>query len=224
MNDSILKQLILKDWHIIRLPVLLYWLAGAAAILIALVYGESLGVLSFVIFVFALIIAGVHPIFQTIVSERSDQNLPFIMSLPITVKEFTYAKVMVNLAIFGSVWISLSLASLIIFVGEDGMPRGTLPFFCIILVTIFVGYVIMLCVALITETQGPSIFASVIVNLGAQLFVWVVADLYPIRSVLGGSAVIWNSTSVAIILAEIALIIVLITATVCVQTRKDDFV
>ena len=104
------------------------------------------------------------------------------------------------------------------------MPRGTLPFFCIILVTIFVGYVIMLCVALITETQGPSIFASVIVNLGAQLFVWVVADLYPIRSVLGGSAVIWNSTSVAIILAEIALIIVLITATVCVQTRKDDFV
>ncbi|MDP7597833.1 MAG: ABC-2 transporter permease [Pseudomonadales bacterium] len=224
MNESILKQLVLKDWRIIQEPVLLYWVAGAAAILVAIVFGEALGVLSFVIFVFALIIAGVHPIFQTIVAERSDQNLPFIMSLPITIREFTYAKVIVNLAVFGSVWLSLSIASLIIFVGEDGMPRGTLPFFCIILVTIFVGYVIMLCVALITETQGPSIVASVVINLGAQLFVWAVADLYPIRSVIGGPVAIWNGTSVGIIVAEIAVIGLLITATVWAQTRKIDFV
>ena len=110
MNESILKQLVLKDWRIIQVPVLLYWVAGAAAILVAIVFGEALGVLSFVIFVFALIIAGVHPIFQTIVAERSDQNLPFIMSLPITIREFTYAKVIVNLAVFGSVWLSLSIA------------------------------------------------------------------------------------------------------------------
>jgi len=224
MNESIIKQLVLKDWNIVQLPVVLYWLAGAIAIFIAVVFGEILGVLSFVIFIFALVVAGVHPIFQTIVSERSDQNLPFIMSLPITVKEFTYAKVIVNMAIFSSVWLSLSIASLIIFVGEDGLPRGTLPFFCIILVTIFVAYVIMLCVAIITETQGPSIVASVVVNLAAQLFVWVVADFYPIRSVIGGPVAIWNSTSVGIILAEIAVIVMLITVTVWAQTRKHDFV
>jgi ABC-2 type transport system permease protein len=224
MNTSILMPLILKDWHLIKIPVLLYWVTGACAIVVALLYGETLGVLSFVIFVFALVVAGVHPIFQLIVSERSDQNLPFIMSLPITIREFTYAKMVVNLAIFSSVWLSLSLASLLIFVGDDGLPGGTLPLFCIILVTIFVAYVVMLCVALITETQGPSIAASVVVNLGAQLFVWAVADLYPIRSVMGGPEAVWNSTVVGIIAAEVSIILLLLGATIWAQTRKQDFV
>ncbi len=224
MNESILTQLVLKDWRIMQTPVILYWIAGAGAIIVAILGTEILGVASFILFIAALAGAGIHTLMQTIVIERTDQNLPFIMSLPITVKEFTYAKMIVNLLIFGSVWFSLSLASLLIFVGADGMPRGTFPFFCILLLMVLVAYVSMLCVAMLSQTQGPTIVATVVGNLGAQLLLWFIGDLHAIRSVIGGPVAVWNSTSIGIIVAEVTVAVVLIIATVALQSRKQDFV
>jgi hypothetical protein len=224
MSTSLVKELVLKDWEIMRVAVYCYWAGGFVAVALALLGGSAMGTAAFVLFVAAMAAAGVHSLIQTIVEERNNQNLPFIMSLPITVKEFTKAKMIVNLAIFTTVWLTLSGASLVIFVGDDGMPDGTLPFACIILLSIFLAYVLMLVVALLSGTMGPTIAATVVANIGTQMALWLVADLHGIRSVIGGPQAIWNGTSLGILAIELVVIVVLLVVTYHLQSRKRDFV
>ena len=164
--------------------------------------------------------AGIHPIMATIVEERRDHTLAFVMSLPVTIREYTSAKLIANLLMFLSVWIT-SLASFVVFLGDGGMPDGTIPFGVILLVGILVAYTMILAVALVSESIGMSI---VVGNLGTQVFLWFVADLYAIRSVMGGREPVWNSTAVGILLGQLTLALVLIAGTFYLQARKKDFI
>ena len=224
MSHSITTELVLKDWRIMRTPTLLYWAAGFAAIIVAVIGGEAFGTISFIMFIAAMAGAGIHCLMATIVVERTEMNLPFIMSLPVTVKEFTQAKLVVNLTIFISVWVTLAAASLLIFIGPDSMPMGTLPFFCIILVAILMAYVIMLAVTMLSGSQGWAIGSTVVANIGTQVYLWFIADLHGIRSVIGGPEAVWTSTAVTVLVGEIALILALLWLTYALQSRKKDFV
>jgi hypothetical protein len=225
MSQSIVRQLVLKDLHIMRTYVLLYWAGGFASIaFVELVSSEVAGVVGFIMFVAAMAGAGIHALFQTVIEEKTKLNLPFIMSLPVTVKEYTIAKLTANLLIFGSVWLTLSAASFIVFIGDDGMPDGTMPFMSIILVAILMAYTLMLSTAVITASQGYAIVATVVGNIGLQAYLWLVADLYPIRSFIGGATAVWNTTAVSILIAQVAVVIVLLVLTVLVQFRKKDFI
>ena len=225
MSQSMVGQLVLKDLQIMRTYILLYWLGGFASIaLVVFIGGEAIGVIGFILFVSAMAGAGIHSFYQTVVEEKIKLNLPFIMSLPVTVKEYTVAKLIANLLMFGSVWLTLSAASLVVFIGDDGMPDGTLPFMSIILVGIFMAYTLMLSTAIVTASQGYAIFAMVFGNIGLQAYLWLVADLYPIRAFIGGANAVWNTTAVSILIAQVVAIVALLVLTVFVQFRKKDFI
>lgn len=221
MNPSTVKSLVLKDLAMLKLPILAYWLAGAVAIALVLLGGDRFSTMASILFITALAVTGIHPIFQTVAMERTENNLPFIMSLPIAMREYVFAKVIANLGIFLTVWLTLSAASLMIFLG-DSMPRGMLPFFCISLVAILLAYVIMLTVALATDGIGPTIVVVTLANIGTQLYLWLLIDLYDIRSVMYGAVPVWNTTVIAILLAQFALVIALIWFAVFVRLRRKD--
>jgi hypothetical protein len=161
---------------------------------------------------------------QTVVEEKTKLNLPFIMSLPVTLRQYTVAKLAANLLIFGSVWLTLSVASFVIFIGDDGMPVGTMPFMSIILVAIFMAYTLMLVTAIVSGSQGYTIFATVVGNIGLQAYLWLIGDLYPIRAFIGGNEAVWNTTTVSILLGQVVVTVALLVMTVVVQFRKKDFV
>jgi hypothetical protein len=225
MSRSIVRQLIVKDLHIMRTFVLLYWLAGFASIgFVVLVNTEIAGVVGFILFIAAMAGAGIHSLMQTVVEEKTKLNLPFIMSLPVTLRQYTIAKLAANLLIFGSVWLTLSVASFVIFIGDDGMPVGTMPFMSIILVAIFMAYTLMLVTAIVSGSQGYTIFATVVGNIGLQAYLWLIGDLYPIRAFIGGNEAVWNTTTVSILLGQVVVTVALLVMTVVVQFRKKDFV
>ena len=223
MNMSIIGALVRKDLSIMAPFVLAYWALGLGSIAMVVFGGEAMSVFATILFVTAMACTGIHAIMQTVVTERTEGVLAFMMSLPITIREYTLAKVIVNMLIFLSVWITLSAASLIIFVGDD-MPLGTLPFFCIILVALLLAYTLMLATSLVTEGMGASITVMVAGNICTQAYIWWIADLHPIRSVLGGPDVIWNFASVGILAAQLSLIALLIVGAIWFQFHKRDFI
>ena len=152
MSASIVPQLIRKDLHIMRIPILLWWLGGVAAV--ATTIGAGFFLFGMILFVTCMAGSGVHAVMQTVVEERREQTLPFIMSLPITVREYTTAKLLANLLIFTSVWLTLSGASFAVFIGPEGLPDGAVPFVTIVLVGIFLAYTIVLATSLVTESIG----------------------------------------------------------------------
>jgi hypothetical protein len=225
MSQSIVRQLVMKDLLIMRTYVLLYWIGGFFSIaFVVFISSEIAAVVGFILFVAAMAGAGIHAMFQTVVEERIRLNLPFVMSLPVTVKEYTVAKLIANLLIFVSVWITLSAASFAVFIGDDGMPDGTMPFMSIILVAILMAYTLMLSTAIISASQGYTIVATVVGNIGLQAYLWLVADLYPIRSFIGGTTAVWNTTVVTILFAQLFAVVALLVLTVLVQFRKKDFI
>ena len=137
MNRSIVRQLVMKDLEIMKIPVLCWWAGAIAAVVLVVLGGEVVGLYGSILFITGMAGAGIHAVMQTVVEERREQTLAFVMSLPITVREYTSAKLIANLAMFGAVWLTLSVASFVIFVGEEGMPDGTIPFVTIVLVGIF---------------------------------------------------------------------------------------
>ena len=224
MHPSIVRQLVMKDLAIMKIPVICWWLGGVASVALVVFGGPAFFIAGFMLFVTGMAGAGIHAVMQTVMEERREQTLPFIMSLPITVKEYTSAKLIANLAIFTTVWLTLSVASFVIFVGDEGMPAGAIPFVAIILVSIFLAYTAILMICLVMESIGYSVGAIIGANLLTQIYLRGVYELHGIRSVFRGSTAEWNTTALAVLGVQIVAILILITLTYVLQARKKDFI
>ncbi len=224
MSESIVPQLVRKDLHLMRNTALAWWAGGLVAVGVTVIAGSGFFTFGMILFLTGMAGAGVHAVMNTIVEERRDQTLAFIMSLPITIREYTSAKLIANLICFSLVWATLSAASLAVFFGPDGMPKGTIPFVTLVLVGVFVAYTLILATSLVTESMGWSISSTVWANIGTQLFLWWVSGLHGIRSVMGGDVAVWNSTVFAVLAGELLVIALLIVGTYWVQASKTDFV
>jgi hypothetical protein len=219
---SIVRELIIKDLQIMKVPAICYWLGGIAAIVLAVVWGDSAGTIAFILFISALFATGVHAAMQTVTEERREQNLPFIMSLPITITDYTKAKMAANLLLGGGIWITLSAASYVIFIG-DVMPQGTIPFMTIILVQVLLAYIIILTTTMVFQGLAPAIVAVVAANLCSQGLIWWISDFHGVRSTVNGTEAIWNGTYLTVLSLQVAAIGALIGGTFWAQARKTEF-
>ncbi len=224
MSVSIVPQLVRKDLHIMKVPMFVGWLGGIAAIVVTVLGGSGFFIFGMILFVTCMIGPGMYTVSQTVAEERTQQTLPFIMSLPITVREYTTAKLVANLAIFGAVWLTLSGASFVVFIGPEGMPDGAFPFVTIVLVGIFLAYTLILSTSLVSESMGWTIAAVVGANILTQVFMWWVSSLYGIRSVIGGNVAVWNGAVLTVLGGQLAAIATLIGLTYVLQSRKRDFI
>lgn len=224
MDGSIVRQLVFKDLRLMGKLTLLWWLGGVAAILIVIFAGKSMAMAGPILFITAMAGSAMHIVIQTVVEERRDKTLAFVMSLPVTAQGYTLAKVLTNVLLFGAVWLTLSAASFVVFVGDSGLPNGTIPFLTIILIGILVGFGICLAASLVSESLGWSIAAAGGANIGTQIFLWWVADLYGIRSVINGSTAVWNQTALTVLGGQLTVVALLIVGTFWLQSRKTDFI
>ncbi len=221
-TPSVVRELVLKDLRIMKIPSICYWLAGIGSIVLALLWGDAAGTIAFILFISAIFGAGVHAAMQTITEERREQNLPFIMSLPITIADYTRAKMLANLLLVGGIWLTLSAASYVIFIG-DVMPSGTIPLMTIILVAVLLAYVIILATTMVFQGIAPAITAIVAANLGNQAFIWWIASFHAVRSTVNGTEAVWNATYLTVLGAQIGAIVVLVGLVFYAQSRKTEF-
>lgn len=219
---QVLRALVVKDLQFMKIPAICYWLAGLGAIGLAMVFGDASGTVAFILFVSALVATGLHAAMLTVSEERRQQNLPFIMSLPITISDYTLAKMVANLLLGGGIWLFLSVASFIIFIG-DSVPHGRVPFMIILLVQILLAYIVVLTTTIVLEGIAPTITAIVGANLCSQLLLWWVAGLHGVRSTINGPQVVWNGTYLTVLGAQLFAVALLIGLTFYVQSRKTRF-
>jgi len=224
MSFQMVKRLILKDWYFQRWTIVAYLAAGALALFFLGTGGEAFFFAGSVLLLTVLIALGIHIAMVTIVQERTDQTLPFVMSLPVSPREYTTAKVLANLLIFLVPWLALSLGTFAVIAGRAGVPDGLIPFATLLLVEIFAGYCLLLAVALVSESQGWAIGAIVFGNLFFQGFMYHVSHVPSIAAAMKGDGIRWSQTAVTLLLAEFAVIVLLLGLTFFFQGRKTDFV
>jgi len=223
MNTRMVKLLILKDWYLQRWTLVGYLSASAAALGLLGFGGETAFAAGSILLITVLIALGMHLAMATVIIERTEKTLPFVMSLPISPYEYTVSKIVANLLIFLLPWTALLIGATVVILGRPGVPDGLLPFMVLINLELFVAYCIVLCMALVSESTGWTIAATVACNLGLQAFLYYVGHLPSIAATKLGPSVVWNSAAIGILTVEIAIIIFLLAITLWLQSRKRDF-
>jgi hypothetical protein len=223
MNYTMVKRLILKDWFFMRWAILAYSVTGLLALGFTAMGTDASSYAGSILLITVMIAIGFHLVMVTVVGERSEQTLPFIMSLPISPMEYTMAKIGANLLIFLAPWLTLTTGTLLL-LGTEGARSGALiPFSLIILMELLAAYVLVLTVAIVTESLGWTICVVVLTNLFFQGFLYWVSQMPAIARGMKGRGAVWDQTAVTLLSAEVGVSILLIVMAFVLQARKRDF-
>lgn len=223
MNWTMIKQLIRKDWQFNRNALVLYTLIGFLAVGLLTLSIKGAFYTGVVLIISAVIVVGAHLIFVTVLMERKEQNLAFIMSLPVSFMEYTTAKLLFNIGAFSISWILLYISTLIAIIQTDTIDNGFLPFATIALIELFVAYVIVLGIAVITESEAWTIVTITVSNISVSLFWYFLGSFEEISNYTNAESPVWNSTAITFIAAEITIILLMISLVFYFQSRKHDF-
>jgi ABC-type transport system involved in multi-copper enzyme maturation permease subunit len=223
MSSTIVKQLVFKDWYLQRWPIAGY-LAGAVVALLFLGTGSTGSFYAGTIVLITLLIgAGIQLVLSTVVNERTEQTLPFMMTLPVSNHQYTAAKVTANLTMFLLLWSALTAGTLAVLNGRSAETRALIPMATLTLFELLAAYTLLLFVALVTESQTWTISVMVGANLGLQAWFYYISRIPGIAHGLKTHRLEWSPGSLLLLYVEIALIILLLALSFVFRARKTDF-
>lgn len=223
MNVDMIKKLMLKDWHFNRMAIGGYMMGGLISLLMM---RNGLGPAFHVgtVLLFSVLLGmGIHMTIVTVVNERKEKTLPFIMSLPISVKEYTTAKLVANITLFFIPWAVLFIAGLFFLIQSPHFGDGLIPYVVATMISIFMGYVILVALSLVSESMAWTIVGIVGCNLLLQVFIHMVPRLEGIGAHIAGPVAVWNQTAVMLAVGQVLVVIVTLILTYVFQARKKDF-
>jgi ABC-2 type transport system permease protein len=222
MSYEMVWKLMLKDWYLQRMAVILS-LAAAPVALGVVAFGGMMGsIFGVILLVTILVFAGAQVAISTTVNERKEQTLAFIMSMPVTFREYSLAKLAGNLLIFLVPWTACVAGSLIL-LAITPTSRGLIPYIVIMGIEVLVNICLMNVVALTTESQTWTVSMLLITNLGFNGIGYWVAHMKEIQPWMFGKQMVWNSTVSGIVAGEFALLALMVFVALFAQSRKRDF-
>ena len=224
MNSRMIGILVRKDLSLLRQPVLLYVGGGALSIAMMGLGGEAGFYAGSVLLISTLMALSFHPAMATVVGERKDQNLAFVMSMPITATDYTWAKLLANLLLFFVPWAVLLAGTLGLIAARPALPDGLMPFAVILFGAIAASAVSILFVAIVSESMQLTIAVHIACTLIFQAVMYGASHTPAIAATMHGEAVVWNWAALAFLGIEAALAAAMFAATLWLQSRKTDFI
>ncbi|HEX4135728.1 MAG TPA: ABC-2 transporter permease [Bryobacteraceae bacterium] len=223
MRDSVVGHLILKDWRLNRPLIVLSVLGGLIALVIVSWGGQTPFVLGGVWFFMALILMG-HMLPFGIINERKRQNLPFLMSLPISSIQYTISKLISTLGLFLIPWLMLLISAGVLIEVRHVIPLGWIPMSLILAILPFIGFVLITAAALVGEKEGWGVAANVVCS-SSYWFVWyAIARIPSVAAGFNSPFPLWNSAVRNVLACEFGTIVMILALTFFFQSRKKDFI
>lgn len=229
MSASIVSQLVTKDLRLMRGTIVSFALVSlvliaALSFLIGRIPNWIVFNIGFIMLIGPAGTCGIVVLIKSNVFEKEKSTQSFIMSLPLTVKEFTRAKLWLNLPVFGIFWLIVSAAAFYFAFGRGLFPLGAIPFVTMVFLGVFVAYACILSTSLLTQSLGVTVLAITLFELATSAYLWTVAFISPIAEHIWGAVPVWNPTAIAILTAQALVAATVLLATVFVQSRKRDFI
>lgn len=224
MNTHMIRILVAKDLQLVAAPALTYGVGGLLALGMMAMPGPGFYYAGVVLLITALMALGFHPAVSTAVGERRGQTLAFVMSFPITPADYAAAKLLVNLLVFFVPWSILLLGCTALIHAQPATPDGLIPLATILFAVIGASAMVILAVALVTESVPLTIVVQVASNLAFQGVMYAASHHPAIQAQMAGDAVVWSSTVMAYLGACAAIALLALATAVWLQSRKASFI
>jgi len=225
MTNPIAYKLIGNDLTINRTPILMWSFAAVVGIAVAyFIPGLVAANIGFCLLASAIIGVGIHMIVHTVLFENVKGTHILIMSLPINFKQYTTAKLSVNILVFFSMWALLSAVCIYVTFSRGILPLGGLPMMVMVLLAILPVYSLMLSMCIITQSIGYTAVTAVTMSFATSAYLWKIVYLDSVGAYVWGNQAVWNSTVFSVVIIQVLITIIIPVVTVIVQFRKKDVI
>jgi ABC-2 type transport system permease protein len=221
LNVPLIKILVKKDWYLTRKFMALY-LGGSIFALSFISLGEWQFIMGVTLLMSMLIGMANHLVSITIINERKEQTLPFILSLPISPTDYAVAKLIANKSLFFIPWLAVLTLTIGVFT-LTAVPDGLIPL-CVILCTYFLlSYCLVWAVGMSVETEGIVILVMVVLNCLIGPLIYILGATPDISSHFQSATQVWNKASIGAVLLQVVLIVLSLATAFYLQARKKTF-
>jgi hypothetical protein len=220
MNTALVGRLIVKDWHLTRSSLIATIVGGALAVWL-ITRGGLLAVMGLSAAFVVLVLVSVLVPIQTIVNERKKQNLPFIMSLPISPADYAASKVLANFSMFGVLWVAITSAVIVMLAAG---PAGWIPLAVVSALAPMVAFFLLIAVAMVVESEFWALVTQGACNVSYSFIFMLLLQNDQLRGEAASGAAVWSPLVLAIIGGEIAAMALSLGLTFYLQSRKTHFV
>lgn len=197
--------------------------AGCGALALFYFGSDVIAISGIVAYFIVLVMLGILPM-TFIINERKKQTLAFLMSLPVTAGQYGLSKLASSLGMFVVPWLLLVGLALTLIVSRGDIPNGLIPLAFVLMLLPVVGFLLMMSVALVSESETRSVVTMAAVNISYS-FVWIGISTTPgLTRDAGSPAPVWNQTILLALGTQAVVIVAILALTLFLQSRKRDFV
>jgi hypothetical protein len=222
MNLRAIRILFLKDLFLSRRHLFAYFVGGLAASALVCVPNATLAFVGFILVVTVAIAAGIHLIGTLLLSETTDQTRLFVMSLPVSLLDYSIGKVSVVLTTYLIPWTAM-FASLMIAIFVSG-KQGNAAVLPTIFFFLLGAFMLQLVTAVISESVGWTICVMVGCNVGLNVFMMQLFAIPEVSELSKSNVLSWPNIVMQIIGVELLIIAATLVMAFLFQTRKRDLV
>jgi hypothetical protein len=224
MNTRTISILFLKDLYLSRRPLFGYFAAGIACSAIAVVPQETVAFVGFILILTVAIGSGMHLLGELLISEGSDQTRTFILSLPVSMLDYSVSKIAVVLTTFLIPWFTMLASSIVLTAVLPSGKTGAIPVLVVVFLELLAAFTLQLVTAVLTESVGWTICVLVACNVFLNLFLMTLFQTPEVSEQMKSNVLTLGPLLTQAMWIEVAVILVALAAALALQTRKRDLV
>jgi len=222
LNTPVIRLLVAKDWQLFQKQLAFYVLAGIVALCflgLAKPWAFYVGSLMLLI---VMVSAACFSISTSLVVERKEQTLAFVMSLPVSPLDFTVSKLAGNVLTFAVPFVVL-LGGTLAVVLFTPLPDGLFVYALLIFAYLLFAYAVSLAVAMSVESEGWATFAMIGSMVLINPYLMALTQVPEISERVSVDALVWTTPAVAILASLVVLSLAVIGLTGWFHARKPAF-
>jgi hypothetical protein len=224
MNTHTIGILFLKDLYLSRRPLFAYFAAGIACSALSAVPQPTLAIAGFILILTVAIGSGMHLLGELLLSEGNDQTRTFILSLPVSMLDYSIAKIAVVLTAFLIPWCTMLASSIVLTSVLPWGKAGAVPVLVVVFLELFAAFTLQLVTAVITESVGWTVCVMVACNVFLNLFLMSLFQASQVSEMMKSNVPTLDPLIMQIMGIEVAVIVAALAVTLALQTRQRDLV
>jgi hypothetical protein len=224
MNMQAIQILFLKDLFLSRRQLFAYFAGGIVSSVLVCIPNPTISSIGFILIMTVAIAAGIHLIAQLLLAETSEQTRLFVMSLPVSLLDYSMAKISVVLTAYLIPWGAMFACCVI---GTFVLPwakHGSVVVLPAIFLFLLCGFMLQLVIAVVTESVGWTLCAVVGCNVLLNVFLSKLFALPEIEVAKQSDIVTWPAVIILLVAIECLVIVSALLAAILLQTRKRDLI
>jgi ABC-2 type transport system permease protein len=222
LNLPVIKLLIAKDWRLFQKQLAAYVTGSIFALCLIGMAKPWSFYLGSLLLIVVLVAAACFSISTSLLAERKEHTLAFVMSLPVTPLDFYLAKLLGNLVTFFVPFLIMFLGTIAV-IAFTPLPNGLIVFFTLVFGFVALAYAVSLSVAMAVESEGWNTFAMIGSMTLINPFIMLLGQIPEITDHVKTESILWSLPAVSILLAEVTASIAVLVATGWAHCRKQAF-